>query len=291
MLRIVPFLLIFSSLLFAKPQANVSFTTSYNKAGDSYYLSYSRFFYGIRAGVELPNDTELQFAYEQGNNVNCKGLDLKRFYINGMQYFNSPANQFSPYVLLNAGYETSTIHYHKPNQFFAGFGGGVRINFDPRFYTYLEARLLKRLETGDTDLVMTLGLAYQFETETLPNLPSLPKTTPQTAAPATYTPELLAEAPAPELMEEKRVAVKPRKSHTTAHGHYYVQLGVYAKTDPRALVRKARKKGFHVKIRHIKRGGRKIRLVLSGPYRSKKQAKRKLRGLRKIVPDAFIIQR
>ncbi len=296
MLRIVPLLLIFSSLLFAKPHANVSFTTSYNKAGDSYYLSYSRFFYGIRAGVPLPNDKELQFAYEQGNNVNCKGLDLKRFYINGMQYFNSPADQFSPYVLLNAGYETSTIHYHKPNQFFAGFGGGVRINFDPRFYTYLEARLLKRLETGDTDLVMTLGLAYQFETEALSGLPKIttqPTIAPatQTVTPATYTPELLAEAPAPELIEEERVTVKPRKSHTAVHRHYYVQLGLYAKTDPRALVRKARKKGFHVKIRHIKRGGRKMRLVLSGPYRSKKQAKQKLRGLRKIVPDAFIIRR
>ncbi len=302
MLKILPFLLVFSSLLFAKPHANVSFTTSYNKAGDSYYLSYSRFFYGIRAGVPLPNNKELQFAYEQGNNVNCKGLDLKRFYINGMQYFNSPADQFSPYVLLNAGYETSTIHYHKPNQFFAGFGGGVRINFDPRFYTYLEARLLKRLQTGDTDLIMTLGLAYQFKTGAFPGLPesvTRPAVSPttytpviQTAAPATYTPELLAKAPAPEITEIERVTVKPRRSHASARGsRYYIQLGVYAKTDPRALVRKAHKKGFHVKIRHIKRGGRKMRLVLSGPYRSKKQAKQKLRGLRKIVPDAFIIRR
>ena len=286
--RIVPFLLISASLLFAKPYANISLTTSYNKASDSYYLSYSRYFYGIRTGILLSNNKELQFAYEQGNNVNCKGLDLKRFYLNSVHYFNSPTYQISPYLMLNGGYETSTIHYHKPNQLFLGLGGGVRINFHLPFYTYLESRLFQRLKTGDTDLIMTLGLAYQLETETLPNLPKIAThaTTPQT-----YTPMQPAEAPAPELTEEKHVIIKPHISHTAIHTHYYVQLGVYAQTDPRALVRKARKRGFHINIRHIQRGGKKMKLILAGPYNSKMQAKRKLPGLRKIVPDAFIIRR
>ena len=305
MFRILSFFLILSSLLLAKPHANVSFTTIYNEAGDDYYLSYSRFFFGIRAGVPLPNDKELQFAYEQGNNVNCKGLDLKRFYLNGIQYFNSPADQLSSYILLNAGYETSTIHYHKPNQFFAGLGGGIRVNIHLPFYTYLEARLLKRFKTGDTDLVMTLGLAYQFETKALPDSPTInthntrPEIAPttytpvtQTATPATYTSELLAKAPAPEITEIERVTVKPRRSHASGRrSRYYIQLGIFARTDPRPLVRKARKRGFHVKVRHIKRDGRKMKLVLSGPYRSRKQAMRKLRRIKSIVPDAFIVRR
>jgi len=288
MQKLLPILLLFSSLLFAKTKANISLFTAYNKAEDSYFLSYSRFFYGIRAGVDLPNEKAIQFGYEQGNNVNCKGLDLKRFYINGIQYLKPLTASVNPYALLNLGYETSTIHYHKPNQFFVGAGAGVRVAINPDFYSYLEARLHKRLQTGDIDIVMTLGLAYQFDTDQAAYAQQK-VTKAVVATPVVVERAILSTAPTPELVEETPPA-PVRKIHNRSR-HYYIQLGVFAKTNPSYLVRKARRRGYHAKIRHIRKGGRHLRVVLVGPYRSRAQAKRKLRGLRRIAPGAFVTRR
>ncbi len=284
---VVPFILM-TTILFAQPQTDISLTVGYNKFNDSDFLRRFRNFYGIRVGVYQYNNSAIQFGYEQANGANCKGLDLKRFYLNGIRYLRPLSGNIKPYGVVTGGYELSNIHAYKPNQLFAGLGAGIRVTLNPRFYSFLESRVLKKIQTGDTDIITTAGIAYLFGTKPDTQY-TYAELLPQSVT-VTEAPEIIAEETITENLEPETAYSTPA---ATMHqsSSYYVQLGAFAKTNPRLLVRKIRRQGFHVKIKHIIKNGRDIKLVLSGPYKSRKYAKKELYRLKKIIPDAFIVKK
>ncbi len=276
------------TLLFAQQQTDIALTAGYNRFHDPSFLRRSKIFYGIRAGTYIQKETMLQLGYSYARNCNCKGLTLQRLFVNALRFAPQPTPGIKPYAIATAGYEISSIHAHKPNQLFLGIGGGLRFALTPPMDAFLETRVLKKLQTGDHDLITTLGIAYNFQT------PTTVETIVPTSVPAPELYESSVEVVMPEsvIAEQTPVpvtteAVKP----TLQSKHYYVQLAALTKTDPKPLLRKLRRKGFHAKVKHIVKAGKKLTLVVTGPYTTRAQARKRLYRLRKIVPDAFIVKR
>ena len=252
--------------------------------------------YGIRAGIYNNTGLGLLLGYERANDVNCPecpNSDIQRFSGSIVQEMLSPV-KLVPYAMATVGYEESSNEKTSPDQFFAGLGAGIKYRFTENFNAFADLRALRKFDSDTTDIVTTFGIAYLFqpyqattvaeENTTLSQPPvveldiaSGAAVAPQTDVTEVITPQAL-EAP----IEVTSV------SSQSGSGKYYVQAGAYASGYPADLLRKLKKAGIRAKTKKVTRNGKKMTLVVTGPYKSKAAAKRALRKVKKTVSGAFI---
>ncbi len=296
---LLPLLFMAEGFLFAQTRSDISLTAGYNKFDDPDFLRDHRMFYGIRAGFYQPDGIGLQLGYEQANGANCQGLNLKRFFANGL-YLVPTQSRLKPYGIATLGYEHSNISRHKPSQLFVGAGAGLRTSFTPRIDGFVEMRILRKLKSDDTDIITTVGVGYRFDTHL--NLAASQSEAYLQTAPEIAEQEVSVAQPQPTMQQERypeldlaphRTVSKKRKPSThrkqTGNGAWYIQVAALAKSSSRPYLRKLRKKGVrHARTRHSRLHGRKMTFVVVGPFRTRSAAARTLRKVRTIYTDAFI---
>jgi len=294
-MRKLIFLLSIATFLFSQTEKDVGLTIGYNKFNDSNFLRDHRKFYGIRGGVYQDNGYGFQLGYEQANGANCKGLDLKRVYINALALSNQPKG-IKPYALLSVGYENSSIHKHKPSQLFIGAGAGIRKALTPAINGFLESRILRKLKSDDTDIITTVGLSLALNNTSIyypqptikkrviyPEISSSSKT-----LDSGYSNQQAVQKV--EIIETNDI--KPPRHVIVLDSYqkqYYVQMMALSKSDPMKYVQKLLEKGIdNVEVKQIRRGNRYFSLIVVGPFYNRSEAKRNLRRLKKISRGAFI---
>jgi len=291
-MRKLIFLLSIATFLFSQTESDVGLTLGYNKFNDPNFLRKHRNFYGIRGGVYQDNGFGFQLGYEQANGANCKGLNFKRVYINALAIANQP-NGINPYALLSTGYESSSIHEHKPSQLFIGAGAGIRKSLTPVINGFIEARVLRKLKSDDTDIITTVGFAYALDRPTA----YYPQTTIKKRI--ILEPEISPSIKADNKYDDQQTINQPLHTHmeprqmTTLSDdiqkQYYVQMIALSKSDPMGYVQKLLERGIdNVEVKQIIRRGRHMSLVVVGPFYDRTQAVKSLRRLKKISRGAFI---
>ena len=70
--------------------------------------------------------------------------------------------------------------------------------------------------------------------------------------------------------------------------YYYVQMGAFAKTPCKKLIKKIDNAGYRYEIKRAVVNGRNLKLVVVGPYESRDDAKLSLEDLQDISKNAFI---
>jgi len=285
--------LTFTITSFAQTSGDISFTATHNRFDDRYYLYHHKFYYGLRSGLYFDDKFGIQLGYDQTNNANCKGLKLKRTYLNGLFMLDN-VDGFKPYIVGTIAHEKSSIEDHKPSQTLLGLGGGVRYDIANGFGAYLESKFLRGQKTHDTELATTLGLYYNFNTYIPENLNSNDIKTKQTIK--------RAKNESNELASNRKIRLRPvvkerplvinhppidkkivQKSNTNDNG-YYIQLALLSSSSPLPLIKKAKMAGYNVKTKD-KNGAT---AVVIGPYISKKLAQKSLKEVKRFQKDAFV---
>jgi len=151
-----------TGVLFADVYSDIAITVGHNEFDDPEFLKGHKEFYGIRAGFYPNENYGVQVGYEFANDANCQNLDLKRGYLNGVGQMKVSKN-VSLYALATVGYESSNIHRFKPSQTFVGAGAGAKYHMSPNVNGFVESRILKKLKSKDTDVITSVGLAYQLD--------------------------------------------------------------------------------------------------------------------------------
>lgn len=293
------------SFNFANNKTEVALTMGNNVFDKPDCLLWHKMFYGIRVGSYNNSGFGIIGAYEQANDVNCPdcaSVDLHRISASVVQEMQTPL-ALRPYAIATLGYEFSSNEESTPDQFFAGLGAGLKFYFTPALNAFVDVRGLRKFDTDTTNIITTLGLAYLFMPQNAAPTQSQPVQT-AVATPivipdtepvpvVTTEPEIAAETTqtaVPEVLEEVDVSEKIKAVRGTGkhHKHYYVQAGAYAKSSPAPLVRKLRHKGLKAKVRHVRRHGQNMKLVVVGPYKTRSAAKKALRRVRRTVSGAFI---
>jgi len=281
-MRKLIFLLSIATFLFSQTESDIAFTAGYNKFDDPSLLRKHRDFYGIRSGVYQDNGYGIQIGYEQANGANCQGLNLKRLYINTLFIAKEP-NGIKPYALLSAGYEISNIEEHKPSQLFIGAGAGIRKALTPVVNGFIEARVLRKLKSYDTDIITTVGFAYALDhpRSYYPQTSAIakPKKLPSTEVDNKYV----------EKQTIDSIELKKEVFSVTEEKHYYVQMVALTRSNPMKYVQKLLERGIdNVEVKQITRRGKNMSLVVVGPFFDKTQAVKNLHKLKRISKGAFI---
>jgi hypothetical protein len=290
-MRILIFLLSIATFLFSQTESDIGLTVGYNKFNDTNFLRKHRNFYGIRSGFYQDNGYGFQLGYEQANGANCKGLNLKRVYVNALAIANQP-NGIKPYALLSTGYESSSIHEHKPSQLFIGAGVGIRKALTPVINGFLEARVLRKLKSDDTDIITTVGFAYALDSSTAYYPHTIiakkiivePEILPSIIVDSGYHNQQTGNQSVHTHIESRQMIVSD-----DIQKQYYVQMIALSKSDPIKYVQKLLERGIdNVEVKQIRRRGKHMSLVVVGPFYNRSEASRNLRKLKKISRGAFI---
>ncbi len=69
---------------------------------------------------------------------------------------------------------------------------------------------------------------------------------------------------------------------------FFVQMFAYSKIAPADLIRKIRQKGYSTQTQEARRNGKRVNLLLVGPYGSRSEVTRYLADLKSISQGAFI---
>jgi len=279
MKKIIAIILITSSV-FAQTKSDVSITAGYNKFDDPEFLKSGVFFYGIRGGIYQDNGYGVQVGFEHATGANCVGLDLNRFYTNGI-YMPQTSSSFKPYALASLGYETSNIHEHKPSQLFVGGGVGVRKKISQNLDGYIETRLLKKLKSSDVDIITTLGISLALNSARTPFVAS------RRVNPLKY--EVLDSGyESDRRVYQRDVYVEPQQVPMLYKKEYYVQLAAVTSSPDIYLQRFYALGVRDADIKQVIRGGREMFVIVSGPFVDRRDATRNLRKLKRVSRGAFV---
>jgi hypothetical protein len=272
-----------SGLLFAGTKSDVAFTAGYNKFDDPTFLRSGHMAYGIRGGMYMDNGLGYQLGFEHISNANCKGLKLNRIYANALMTSQQQA-KLKPYGLVTVGYETSSVHEHKPSQLFVGAGVGLKYAMTPHVNAFVETRVLQKLRSHDSDVITTVGLSYALDATTNQSYALTP--------PMIQVPRSQVKTIRPEYVTQVSPTVQkytqaPRQS--IARQSYYVQLAALSQNSANPLLSKLYKRGINnADIQQVHRNGRVLSIVVVGPYQSKYAASKNLRRLKQFSHGAFV---
>jgi len=94
--------------------------------------------------------------------------------------------------------------------------------------------------------------------------------------------------PKPAPKPKAKPSPKPKK--VAKRGKFFIQVGAFSKYAPsKHFLEKIKKAGFSYQFKTVIQGDKKITRVLVGPFKSKKEAYRALKKIKKMVtPSAFI---
>jgi hypothetical protein len=158
------FSILLTSTLFSQIPIDIALTIGYNKFDDPEFLIDNSRFYGVRVTTQPIKNYRVELGYEKATDVNCQGLNLTRAYVNGIvEYKESTLLKIKPYILGTVGYEDSNIHRFKPSQIFVGAGLGIKKDLPKNFNSFIETRVIQKLESHDTDIITTLGIGYHVK--------------------------------------------------------------------------------------------------------------------------------
>ncbi len=124
--------------------------------------------YGLRTNLFLNNEVAIQAGFEAStSNVMSDGgkTDIERVMLN-LVLEKDLGSKIIPYALIGGGYEkvhrSSTPSTNDDSQGFANLGIGLKYNINHRINILTEARLLRKLENDDNDVVATIGLGVKL---------------------------------------------------------------------------------------------------------------------------------
>ncbi len=270
----------FLSTLLYGGSSDIAFTAGYNKFDDPDFLRSGRAFFGIRGGVYQDDGFGAQVGFEYANGANCQGLNLSRFYANGV-YMPDSLSSIKPYGVVTIGYEISNIEEHKPSQLFIGGGVGIRKSLSENMDGFIETRVLQKLTSSDTDIITTLGVSLALNKSRYSNGYGYVSKRSDYVKPRQVAKRI-------KTKEEVEFYDNPPMLNSVREKNYYVQLAAIRKNPSRYLEKYHSRGVYNAEIKEVFRNGIDMFVIVSGPYLSKSEAYRSLHSLKKISRGAFI---
>jgi cell division septation protein DedD len=279
-------------------------------------LNDSKTLMGIRGTAYVTPNVGIQAVAESSlkNRTSSGGdTDIERGAVNVV--LQKPFEKVTPYVTGGIGYEWTHGNDVKltndDSQMFYNAGAGVKVNVNDRVNVMAELKGIHKVENSDDDLIATVGVGMKVgavaqkaptcqttKALSLQEFSKMCKT--KTAAPAP-----MAEAPVAvtqmqsepkvvteEVIESETCVVEPEVEATNETAEipegYYVQMAALFKSSGDILTSKLERKNYPYVVYETKRGAKDVKLVLVGPYQSRKEAKVALRYLKRLSRGAFV---
>jgi cell division septation protein DedD len=303
-----------SSLLSAQEviKYEIEPTIGYNSFDGNSYME-STFLYGIRGTVNPNRYYGYRLSYQRSDDIHYddkspkKTTDLQRvsgqILINGEKEYN-----IIPYILVGGGYEILSDEIKNDvSQAYVEGGIGFKYHMHNNVIFDIEATAMKKFDTDDIDYMVNFGLGYLFDPsrkvyKPIPAITQKPLKVKPTTPVAKNKPVTIKPIPVKNdietlytFKEEKVLKKKPKKvlainsKKSTATGsNYYIQMDIWYKKENERLLSKLESAGYLFEIRDAKRLKKDVQLVLVGPYKNSRDAKKAYKKLRKIKKDAFI---
>jgi cell division septation protein DedD len=304
-----------SSLLSAQEviKYEIEPTIGYNSFDGNSYME-STFLYGIRGTIHPNSYYGYRLSYERSDDLHYdststkKTTDLQRLsgqiLINGEKEYN-----VIPYILVGGGYEIlSDETKHDVSQAYVEGGIGFKYHMQNNLIFDLEAKALKKFDTDDIDYMVNFGLGYMFhpslnvyKSRQASVLDEKPVTIKPKSAAVKKKSQIIKPIPVKKEIEtlytfkeevqkkkSKKILSVTSKKNNSTYSNYYVQMAVWYKKENERLLSKLENAGYLFEIRDAKRLNKDVQLVLVGPYKNSRDAKKAYKKLRKIKKDAFI---
>ena len=219
-----------------------------------------------------------------------------RYFLNIRHDFHIPLTILWGYIFGGVGYER---YYHEAGDVdskpFANLGTGFQIPIQDNFIFNSEIDFIQKFDCDQHDFTFNLGVGYRFDPrqnvpqmQTIALRPLKPLPDPkhqktnlpsQTRQP---TPDIIRLQPLSTTATIDRVRYTPEKKQTTDR-KFYVQLAAAHKINP-AYIRKLRALEEPYTIRKKS----ELKLLLAGPYKSRRIAEVKKYKLKSIDEGAFV---
>ncbi len=228
----------------------------------------------------------------------------------------------TPYVTGGIGYEwthgNDVKTTNNDSQAFYNAGAGVKLHVNDRVNLLAEVKGIHKVENDDDDIIATVGLGMKVggvrqksPTCAQPKALSLQefsrmcktkKAVPSTAVQQNamdvsrmqQEPQVVTETPVAEVIEEESCTVEtepvsaPESEGVAIPEGYYVQMAALFKSSGDILTSKLERKNYPYVVYETQRGDREVKLILAGPYQSRKEAEIARKYLRRLSPGAFV---
>ncbi|NWF66684.1 MAG: OmpA family protein [Campylobacterales bacterium] len=140
------------------------------------------FTYGAKVSKKVTNSVYAQFGYEYAKDVDIKNTtketDLNRFIVNGVYEFGG--EKVVPYLFAGGGYETVNNSTNLiDDQAVLNAGVGLRYAVNESLDVLTEGRYLRKVESEDNDLGVTLGINFKFNEPKKEVVPEVKKEAPK----------------------------------------------------------------------------------------------------------------
>jgi opacity protein-like surface antigen len=252
--------------------------------------------------------------------------DLERGMIN-LQYDVPSRGKITPFVMAGMGYEKLHRDEPSTNvdsQAFLNAGAGLKYAVNNRVDVIAEGRVIHKVEDKDNDAIASVGVGFKFGNSTcksaavkgipvkaltMKELAALtPKKPPVEVAPVAPVEPVAAPVvdakveavtSAPEVVDTKIVydsndvnvcnmaeseSVTESSDSVSVDEGYFVQVIALRKNSPDVITSRLDAKGYDYTLRE----DGSLTRVLVGPYSSRTEAAKALKGLKRIRRDAFI---
>jgi cell division septation protein DedD len=290
-------------------------------------LNDSKTLMGIRGTAYVTPNVGIQAVAESSLKNRTLGggdTDIERGAVNVV--LQKPFEKVTPYVTGGVGYEWTHGNTVKltndDSQVFYNAGAGVKVNVNDRVNVMAELKGIHKVENSDDDLIATVGVGMKVgavaqkaptcqttKALSLQEFSKMCKTktvapAPMAEAPVAVTqmqsePQVVSEEVVEEpevvpgeVLESETCVVETDTESATETADipegYYVQMAALFKSSGDILTSKLERKNYPYVIYETSRGSKDVKLVLVGPYQSRKEAKVALRYLKRLSRGAFV---